>query len=135
MAARMLYDLDPATGTLRLRAIQSQPGGLSFSPVGPSPRTAPSPSSLSGPGSHRSLRGLPSCFASSAGPCVLRFTFGELGQLDQPRNAVLSIQARSRGTELRASQQRNWTWYMLCNPNVNNLGHDWLMYYGGCRHK
>nr|ACO05276.1 truncated X protein [Hepatitis B virus] len=74
MAARVCCQLDPARDVLCLRPVGAESRGRPVSgPFG----TLPSPSSSAVPanhGAHLSLRGLPVCAFSSAGPCALRFT-------------------------------------------------------------
>nr|AMH40925.1 X protein [Hepatitis B virus] len=74
MAARMCCKLDPARDVLCLRPVGAEsrgrplPGSLGAVPPS-SPSAVPADD-----GSHLSLRGLPVCSFSSAGPCALRFT-------------------------------------------------------------
>nr|ACU26919.1 truncated X protein [Hepatitis B virus]ACU26924.1 X protein [Hepatitis B virus]ACU26929.1 truncated X protein [Hepatitis B virus] len=74
MAARVCCQLDPARDVLCLRPVGAESRGRPVSgPFG----ALPSPSSSAVPadhGAHLSLRGLPVCAFSSAGPCALRFT-------------------------------------------------------------
>nr|QBH69911.1 X protein [Hepatitis B virus] len=74
MAARLCCQLDPARNVLCLRPVGAESCGRPFS----GPLGALSSSSLpavpADHGAHLSLRGLPVCAFSSAGPCALRFT-------------------------------------------------------------
>nr|ABG23449.1 truncated Hbx protein [Hepatitis B virus] len=74
MAARLCCQLDPARDVLCLRPVGAESRGRSLSgSLGAVP--PPSPSAVpADDGSHLSLRGLPVCSFSSAGPCALRFT-------------------------------------------------------------
>nr|UTN45716.1 truncated X protein [Hepatitis B virus] len=74
MAARLCCQLDPARDVLCLRPVGAESRGRPFSgPLGT--LSSPSPSAVSTDhGAHLSLRGLPVCAFSSAGPCALRFT-------------------------------------------------------------
>nr|AMH40974.1 X protein [Hepatitis B virus] len=74
MAARLCCQLDPARDVLCLRPVGAESRGR---PLPGSLGAVPPPSSSAVPaddGSHLSLRGLPVCSFSSAGPCALRFT-------------------------------------------------------------
>ncbi|QAS68922.1 X protein [Shrew hepatitis B virus] len=135
MAARLLFDLDPATGAVRLRPFLAEPRRRGEQT--PRPTASPTTSALSSfLGSRSSWRRLPSCADSPFGPCTLRFTFAELGNLQTPMNSVTFISCRSRGAHLKCRrQQKNWTWYFWTHHNANNTHHLWLMCYGGCRHK
>nr|ALL97833.1 X protein [Hepatitis B virus] len=73
MDARLCCQLDPARDVLCLRPVGAESRGRPVSgPFG----NLPSPSSPAVPAdhvAHLSLRGLPVCAFSSAGPCALRF--------------------------------------------------------------
>nr|ACX36500.1 X protein [Hepatitis B virus] len=74
MAARLCCQLDPARDVLCLRPVGAESRGRPL----PGPLGALSPASPpvvpTDHGAHLSLRGLPVCAFSSAGPCALRFT-------------------------------------------------------------
>nr|BAB82390.1 X protein [Hepatitis B virus] len=74
MAARLCRQLDPSRDVLCLRPVSAESSGRPL----PGPFGAlspPSPSAVPADhGAHLSLRGLPVCSFSSAGPCALRFT-------------------------------------------------------------
>nr|ADI56523.1 truncated X protein [Hepatitis B virus] len=74
MAARLCCQLDPARDVLCLRPVGAESRGRPFSgSLGT--LSSPSPSAVSTDhGAHLSLRGLPVCAFSSAGPCALHFT-------------------------------------------------------------
>nr|BAM75968.1 X-Gene [Hepatitis B virus] len=74
MAARLCCQLDPARDVLCLRPVGAESRGRPFAgPLGT--LSSPSLSAVSTDhGAHLSLRGLPVCAFSSAGPCALRFT-------------------------------------------------------------
>nr|CAB38773.1 X protein [Hepatitis B virus] len=73
MAARVCCQLDPARDVLCLRPVGAESRGRSVSgPLWALP--SPSSSVPADHGAHLSLRGLPVCAFSSAGPCALRFT-------------------------------------------------------------
>nr|AIL52575.1 X protein [Hepatitis B virus] len=74
MAARLCCQLDPARDVLCLRPVGAESRGRPLpGPLGDLPPASPHlvPTDH---GAHLSLRGLPVCAFSSAGPCALRFT-------------------------------------------------------------
>nr|ATV92519.1 X protein [Hepatitis B virus] len=74
MAARLYCQLDPARDVLCLRPVGAESRGRPLpGPLGALPPASP-PLVPTDHGAHLSLRGLPVCAFSSAGPCALRFT-------------------------------------------------------------
>nr|AVW83783.1 X protein [Hepatitis B virus] len=74
MAARLCCQLDPARDVLCLRPVGAESRGRPLpGPLGALPPASP-PVVPTDHGAHLSLRGLPVCAFSSAGPCALRFT-------------------------------------------------------------
>nr|ACX36480.1 X protein [Hepatitis B virus] len=74
MAARLCCQLDPARDVLCLRPVGAESRGRPLpGPLGALPPASP-PLVPTDHGAHLSLRGLPVCAFSSAGPCALRFT-------------------------------------------------------------
>nr|QAB35616.1 X protein [Hepatitis B virus] len=74
MAARLCCQLDPARDVLYLRPVGAESRGRPLpGPLGALPPASP-PVVPTDHGAHLSLRGLPVCAFSSAGPCALRFT-------------------------------------------------------------
>nr|AAP06554.1 truncated X protein [Hepatitis B virus] len=74
MAARLCCQLDPARDVLCLRPVGAESRGRPLpGPLGALPPASP-PVVPTDHGAHLSLRGLPVCALSSAGPCALRFT-------------------------------------------------------------
>nr|UOG94661.1 X protein [Hepatitis B virus] len=74
MAARLCCQLDPARDVLCLRPVGAESRGRPLpGPLGAVPPASP-PVVSTDHGAHLSLRGLPVCAFSSAGPCALRFT-------------------------------------------------------------
>nr|BAZ91735.1 X protein [Hepatitis B virus genotype B] len=74
MAARLCCQLDPARDVLCLRPVGAESRGRPLpGPLGALPPASPS-AVPTDHGAHLSLRGLPVCAFSSAGPCALRFT-------------------------------------------------------------
>nr|ABN64127.1 X protein [Hepatitis B virus] len=85
MAGRLCCQRDLARDVLCLRPVGAESRGRPFSgPLGT--LSSPSPSAVSTDhGAHLSLRGLPVCAFSSAGPCALRFTSAR--RMETPVNA------------------------------------------------
>nr|QAB35594.1 X protein [Hepatitis B virus] len=74
MAARLCCQLDPARDVLCLRPVGAESRGRPLpGPLRALPPASP-PIVPTDHGAHLSLRGLPVCAFSSAGPCALRFT-------------------------------------------------------------
>nr|QAB35602.1 X protein [Hepatitis B virus] len=74
MAAWLCCQLDPARDVLCLRPVGAESRGRPLpGPLGALPPASP-PIVPTDHGAHLSLRGLPVCAFSSAGPCALRFT-------------------------------------------------------------
>nr|AIL52472.1 X protein [Hepatitis B virus] len=74
MAARLCCQLDPARDVLCLRPVGAESRGRPLpGPLRALPPASP-PVVPTDHGAHLSLRGLPVCAFSSAGPCALRFT-------------------------------------------------------------
>nr|ABK19783.1 X protein [Hepatitis B virus] len=89
MAARVCCKLDPARDVLCLRPVGAESRGRPLpGPLGAVPPSSPSAVPADN-GSHLSLRGLPVCSFSSAGPCALRFTSAR--RMETTVNAPLSL--------------------------------------------
>nr|AVK93937.1 X protein [Hepatitis B virus] len=74
MAARLCCQLDLTRDVLCLRPVGAESRGRPFSgPLG-TLSSSSLPAVPTDHGAHLSLRGLPVCAFSSAGPCALRFT-------------------------------------------------------------
>nr|AUG90893.1 X protein [Bat Hepatitis B virus] len=140
MAARLYCELDPARDVVLLRPVGTQPGRR---PVARHPGDPAGSSSAAVPPDHRqdvSVRRLPACAYSSAGPCVLRFTCAEAASNMETTmmNFVTWHTARQRG---HVQQPLNsWQWYfgqLLMNQWEETGWGDRIITYvlGGCRHK
>nr|AJL46868.1 X protein [Hepatitis B virus] len=140
MAARMCCQLDPARDVLCLRPVGAESRGRPLSgPLG----GLPPPSASAVPadhGSHLSLRGLPVCAFSSAGPCALRFTSAR--RMETTVNAPWSLPTvYIRG--LLGLSGRSMTWieeYIkdCVFKDWEELGEEIrlkVFVLGGCRHK
>nr|AFB74935.1 X protein [Hepatitis B virus] len=140
MAARLCCQLDPARDVLCLRPVGAESRGRPFSgPLGD--LTSPSPSAVSTDhGAHLSLRGLPVCAFSSAGPCALRFTSARRMETTVNARQVLPKVLYKRTLGLSAMSTTDLEAYFK-----DCLFNDWeelgeetrLMIFvlGGCRHK
>nr|AXX75572.1 X protein [Hepatitis B virus] len=140
MAARMCCQLDPARDVLCLRPVGAESRGRPL----PGPLGALPPSSASAVpadhGSHLSLRGLPVCSFSSAGPCALRFTSAR--RMETTVNAPWSLPTVLHKRTIGLSG-RSMTWieeYIkdCVFKDWEELGEEIrlkVFVLGGCRHK
>nr|AMH41118.1 X protein [Hepatitis B virus] len=140
MAARLCCQLDPARDVLCLRPVGAESRGR---PLQGSPGAVPPPSSSAVPaddGSHLSLRGLPVCSFSSAGPCALRFTSARRMEttVNAPWNLPTVLHKRTLGLS-----GRSMTWIEEYIKDCvfkewEELGEEIrlkVFVLGGCRHK
>nr|WAJ59948.1 X protein [Hepatitis B virus] len=140
MAARLCCQLDPARDVLCLRPVGAESCGRPFTgPLG-ALSSPPLPAVSTDHGAHLSLRGLPVCAFSSAGPCALRFTSAR--RMDTTVNAhrFLPKVLHKRTLGLSAMSTTDLEAYFK-----DCLFNDWeelgeeirLKVYvlGGCRHK
>nr|BAB20449.1 X protein [Hepatitis B virus] len=140
MAARLRCQLDPSRDVLCLRPVGAESRGRPLSgPLGALP--PPSPSAvLTDLGAHLSLRGLPVCAFSSAGPCALRFTSARC--METTVNAPLSLP--------KVLHKRTLGLSAMSTPDIETyfkdcVFKDWeefgeetrlkVFVLGGCRHK
>nr|ARH52855.1 X protein [Hepatitis B virus] len=140
MAVRLCCQLDPARDVLCLRPVGAESCGRPLSgPLG----DLPSSSSSAVPtvhGAHLSLRGLPVCAFSSAGPCALRFTSARRMETTVNAHLMLPKVLHKRTLGLSAMSTTDLEAYFK-----DCVFKDWeefgeearLMIYvlGGCRHK
>nr|ACD80307.1 X protein [Hepatitis B virus]BAF49034.1 X protein [Hepatitis B virus]BAN75946.1 X protein [hepatitis B virus genotype H] len=140
MAARLCCQLDPARDVLCLRPVGAESCGrpLSWS-LGALPPSSP-PVVPADDGSHLSLRGLPACAFSSAGPCALRFTSARRMEttVNAPWNLPTTLHKRTLGLSPRST-----TWIEEYIKDC--VFKDWeesgeelrlkVFVLGGCRHK
>nr|AGR50429.1 X protein [Hepatitis B virus] len=140
MAARMCCKLDPARDVLCLRPIGAESRGRPLpGPLGAVPPSSPS-AVPADDGSHLSLRGLPVCSFSSAGPCALRFTSAR--RMETTVNAPWSLPTALHKRTLGLS---GWSMTWIEEYIKDCVFKDWeelgeeirlkVFVLGGCRHK
>nr|AAP94247.1 X peptide [Hepatitis B virus] len=140
MAARMCCQLDPTRDVLCLRPVGAESRGRPFSgSLGALP--PPSPSAVPADhGAHLSLRGLPVCAFSSAGPCALRFTSARCMEttVNAPRSLPTVLHKRTLGLPAM-SMTGIETYFKDCVfKDWEELGEETrlkVFVLGGCRHK
>nr|WAJ59917.1 X protein [Hepatitis B virus] len=140
MAARLCCQLDPARDVLCLRPVGAESRGRPFSgPLG-TLSSPPLPAVSTDHGAHLSLRGLPVCAFSSAGPCALRFTSAR--RMDTTVNAhqVLPKVLYKRTLGLSAMSTTDLEAYFkdCLFKDWEELGEEnggMIIVLGGCRHK
>nr|BAQ15382.1 small S protein [Hepatitis B virus] len=140
MAARMCCQLDPARNVLCLRPVGAESRGRPL--PGPLGALSPPPSSAvpAYHGAHLSLRGLPVCSFSSAGPCALRFTSARCMEttVNAPRNLPAVLHKRTLGLSAM-SMTAIETYFKDCVfKDWEELGEETrlkVFVLGGCRHK
>nr|ABY25935.1 X protein [Hepatitis B virus] len=140
MAARLCCQLDPARDVLCLRPVGAESRGRPFSG---SVRALPPSSPSAVPpdhGAHLSLRGLPVCAFSSAGPCALRFTSARCmaTTVNAPRNLPKVLHKRTLGLSTMSTTGIE-TYFKDCVfKDWEELGEEIrlkVFVLGGCRHK
>nr|WAJ59950.1 X protein [Hepatitis B virus] len=140
MAARLCCQLDPARDVLCLRPVGAESRGRPFSgPLG-ALSSAPLSAVSTDHGAHLSLRGLPVCAFSSAGPCALRFTSAR--RMDTTVNAhqILPKVLHKRTLGLSAMSTTDLEAYFkdCLFKDWEELGEEtapMIIVLGGCRHK
>nr|ACR33819.1 X protein [Hepatitis B virus] len=142
MAARLCCQLDPARDVLCLRPVGAESRGRPFSgPLGT--LSSPSPSAVSTDhGAHLSLRGLPVCAFSSAGPCALRFTSARRMGMETTVNArqflPKVLYKRTLGLSVMSTIDLEAYFKDCLFTNWEELGEEnrlMISVLGGCRHK
>nr|ASN77562.1 truncated X protein [Hepatitis B virus] len=106
MAARVCCQLDSSRDVLCLRPVSAESRGR---PLTGSLGTLSSPSPSAVPsdhGAHLSLRGLPVCAFSSAGPCALRFTSARCMETTVNAHQILPKVLHKRTLGLRSYIRR-----------------------------
>nr|ABG23408.1 Hbx protein [Hepatitis B virus] len=140
MAARMCCKLDPARDVLCFRPVGAESRGRTF----PGPLALYTPTSPSAVqanvGFNLSLRGLPVCSFSSAGPCALRFTSAR--RMETTVNAPWSLPTVLHKRTLGLS---GWSMPWIEEYIKDCVFKDWeelgeeirlkVFVLGGCRHK
>nr|Q9J5S3.1 RecName: Full=Protein X; AltName: Full=HBx; AltName: Full=Peptide X; AltName: Full=pX [Hepatitis B virus Orangutan/Somad]AAF33118.1 X protein [Orangutan hepadnavirus] len=140
MAARLCCQLDTARDVLCLRPVGAESRGRPFSgSVGALPPSSP-PAVPADHGAHLSLRGLPVCAFSSAGPCALRFTSARCMEttVNAPRNLPKVLHKRTLGLSTMSTTGIE-TYFKDCVfKDWEELGEEIrlkVFVLGGCRHK
>nr|BAQ15389.1 small S protein [Hepatitis B virus] len=140
MAARVCCQLDPARDVLCLRPVGAESRRRPFSgPVGA--LSPPSPSAVPADhGAHLSLRGLPVCTFSSAGPCALRFTSARRMEttVNAPRSLPAVLRKRTLGLSTMSTTAIEAYFKDCVLKDWEELGEEIrlkVFVLGGCRHK
>nr|AEK93801.1 X protein [Hepatitis B virus] len=140
MAARLCCQLDPARDVLCLRPVGTESRGRSFSgSLGTF--SSPSPSAVpTDHGAHLSLRGLPVCAFSSAGPCALRVTSARRLETTVNAHQFLPKVLYKRTLGLSAMSTTDLEAYFkdCLFKDWEELGEEFrlkVFVLGGCRHK
>nr|AAV49180.1 X protein [Hepatitis B virus] len=140
MAARLCCQLDPSRDVLCLRPVGAESRGRPFSgPLGALSPSSP-PAVPADNGAHLSLRGLPVCAFSSAGPCALRFTSARCMEttVNAPRSLPKALHKRTLGLSVLSTSGIE-TYFKDCVfKEWEELGEEprlKVFVLGGCRHK
>nr|AHI15135.1 X protein [Hepatitis B virus] len=140
MAARLCCQLDPARDVLCLRPVGAESRGRPLpGPLGGLPPASP-PVVPTIHGAHLSLRGLPVCAFSSAGPCALRFTSARRMEttVNAHRNLPKVLHKRTLGLSAMSTTDLE-AYFKDCVFNEwEELGEEIrlkVFVLGGCRHK
>nr|ACX36366.1 X protein [Hepatitis B virus] len=140
MAARLCCQLDPARDVLCLRPVGAESRGRPLpGPLGALPPASP-PVVPTDHGAHLSLRGLPVCAFSSAGPCALRFTSARRMEttVNAHRNLPKVLHKRTLGLSAMSTTDLE-AYFKDCVFNEwEEFGEEirlMIFVLGGCRHK
>nr|QIP67486.1 X protein [Hepatitis B virus] len=140
MAARLCCQLDPARDVLCLRPVGAESRGRPL----PGPLGALSPASPpvvpTDHGAHLSLRGLPVCAFSSAGPCALRFTSARRMEttVNAHRNLPKVLHKRTLGLSAMSTTDLEAYFKDCVFTEWEELGEEvrlMIFVLGGCWHK
>nr|AHV90160.1 X protein [Hepatitis B virus]AHV90164.1 X protein [Hepatitis B virus] len=140
MAARLCCQLDPARDVLCLRPVGAESGGRPLpGPLGALPPASP-PIVPTDHGAHLSLRGLPVCAFSSAGPCALRFTSARRMEttVNAHRNLPKVLHKRTLGLSAMSTTDLEAYFKDCVFTEWEELGEEVrlkVFVLGGCRHK
>nr|AHI14475.1 X protein [Hepatitis B virus] len=140
MDARLCSQLDPARAILYLRPVGAESRGRPVSgQFGPLPSLFAS-AVPANHGAHLSLRGLPVCAFSSAGPCALRFTYARRMETTVNAHQVLPKVLHKRTLGLSAMSTTDLEAYFkdCLFKDWEELGEEirlMVFVLGGCRHK
>nr|QIP67022.1 X protein [Hepatitis B virus] len=140
MAARLCCQLDPARDVLCLRPVGAESRGRPLpGPLGALPPASP-PIVPTDHGAHLSLRGLPVCAFSSAGPCALRFTSARRMEttVNAHRNLPKVLHKRTLGLSVMSTTDLEAYFKDCVFTEWEELGEEVrlkVFVLGGCRHK
>nr|ADD21714.1 X protein [Hepatitis B virus] len=140
MAARLCCQLDPARDVLCLRPVGAESRGRPLpGPLGAPPPASP-PVVPTDHGAHLSLRGLPVCAFSSAGPCALRFTSARRMEttVNAHRNLPKVLHKRTLGLSAMSTTDLEAYFKDCVFTEWEELGEEVrlkVFVLGGCRHK
>nr|ACH57673.1 X peptide [Hepatitis B virus] len=140
MAARLCCQLDPARDVLCLRPVGAESRGRPLpGPLGALPPASP-PVVPTDHGAHLSLRGLPVCAFSSAGPCALRFTSARRMEttVNAHRNLPKVLHKRTLGLSAMSTTDLEAYFKDCVFTEWEELGVEgrlMIFVLGGCRHK
>nr|AAO63532.1 X protein [Hepatitis B virus] len=140
MAARLCCQLDPARDVLCLRPVGAESRGRPLQgPLRAVPPASP-PAVPTDHGAHLSLRGLPVCAFSSAGPCALRFTSARRMETTVNAHGNLPKVLHKRTIGLSAMSTTDLEAYFkdCVFTEWEELGEEvrlMIFVLGGCRHK
>nr|AGH10177.1 X protein [Bat hepatitis virus] len=139
MAARLRCQLDASGNVVLLRPLCIESGGRPVARYARHSRRAAASPVPTVHGPHVTLRRLPICAASPAGPCALRFTCANFsGCMETTMNFVTWLGTRRRtGAKLNSG---HWDMYFRESlmKEWEEKGNDQRLYTyvsGGCRHK
>nr|AEZ63524.1 X protein [Hepatitis B virus] len=139
MAARLCCQLDPARDVLCLRPLGAESRGRPFSgSLGT--LSSPYPSAVpTDHGAHLSLRGLPVCAFSSAGPCALRFTSARRMETTVNAHQLPKVlHKRTLGLSAMSTTDLEAYFKDCLFKDWEELGEEirlMIFVLGGCRHK
>nr|AFN58270.1 X protein [Hepatitis B virus] len=140
MAARLCCQLDPARDVLCLRPVGAESRGRPLpGPLRALPPASP-PFVPTDHGAHLSLRGLPVCAFSSAGPCALRFTSARRMEttVNAHRNLPKVLHKRTLGLAAMSTTDLEAYFKDCVFTEWEELGEEVrlkVFVLGGCRHK
>nr|ACM40763.1 X protein [Hepatitis B virus] len=140
MAARLCCQLDPARDVLCLRPVGAESRGRPLpGPLGALPPASP-PVVPTDHGAHLSLRGLPVCAFSSAGPCALRFTSARRMEttVNAHGNLPKVLYKRTLGLSAMSTTDLEAYFKDCVFTEWEELGEEirlMIFVLGGCRHK
>nr|AHI14931.1 X protein [Hepatitis B virus] len=140
MGGRLCCQMDPARDVLCLRPVGAESRGRPLpGPLGALPPAFP-PVVPTDHGAHLSLRGLPVCAFSFAGPCALCFTFARCKEtpVNAHRNLPKVLHKRTLGLSAKSTTDLEAYFKDSLFTEWEELGEEVklkVFVLGGCRHK